>query len=199
MPLELGDMPTIIKRYRNRKLYNVNTKRYITLDEIEGLIHNQEDVRVIDNVTGQDITSATFSQIIYGLEKDRVSILPVDMLFSLIRLGDRSFTEIRERLFDLLNSSDPYEREIERRIKLLVEKGELTRAEGANLVEKLMTSTGGVTTGKNERQRFDEYLKERQVLSKNNMRDLLNKIETISSKIDSLNKYDGMEREEQEN
>ena len=42
-------MTIVIKRYRNRKLYNTQTKRYITLEEIETLIKEQQDITVIEN------------------------------------------------------------------------------------------------------------------------------------------------------
>ena len=37
---------TVIKRYPNRKLYNTETKKYITLDGIAKLIREQDEVQV---------------------------------------------------------------------------------------------------------------------------------------------------------
>jgi polyhydroxyalkanoate synthesis repressor PhaR len=48
-----------IKRYANRKLYNTATSRYITLKGIAELIEAGDEVRVVDNETGEDITSVT--------------------------------------------------------------------------------------------------------------------------------------------
>ncbi|MFP6564765.1 MAG: polyhydroxyalkanoate synthesis regulator DNA-binding domain-containing protein, partial [Myxococcota bacterium] len=62
-------MPTLIKRYANRKLYNTRTSRYITLKGIAELIEVGEDVRVIDNETGEDITNVALSQILVGNER----------------------------------------------------------------------------------------------------------------------------------
>ncbi len=53
-------MPVQIKRYANRKLYNTETSRYITLKGIAALIEEGETVRVVDNETGEDITSIAF-------------------------------------------------------------------------------------------------------------------------------------------
>ena len=57
-------MAILIKRYANRKLYNTQTSRYITLKGIAELIDAGEKVRVIDNETGEDITSVALSQIL---------------------------------------------------------------------------------------------------------------------------------------
>ena len=47
-----------IKKYANRKLYHTNRKQYITLDGIAALIQAGEQVQVLDNETGEDITCA---------------------------------------------------------------------------------------------------------------------------------------------
>ena len=64
-------MPTIIKRYPNRKLYNTETKRYITLDGISTLIKQSNEVQVLDHTTGEDLTTLTLTQIIFEQEKTR--------------------------------------------------------------------------------------------------------------------------------
>ena len=44
-------MTALIKRYANRKLYNTDTSRYITLKGIAELVEADVEVRVIDNET----------------------------------------------------------------------------------------------------------------------------------------------------
>jgi polyhydroxyalkanoate synthesis repressor PhaR len=62
-------MSVLIKRYANRKLYNTQTSRYITLKGIAELIDFGEEVRVIDNETGEDITNVALSQILVDHER----------------------------------------------------------------------------------------------------------------------------------
>ena len=57
-------MPRIIKRYDNRKLYDTETRQYVSLDEITGLIRQGVDVQVIENSTERDMTAQTLTQII---------------------------------------------------------------------------------------------------------------------------------------
>ena len=62
-------MAVLIKRYANRKLYNTGTSRYITLRGIAELLERGEDVKVIDNETGEDMTAVTLSQILVESER----------------------------------------------------------------------------------------------------------------------------------
>src|SRR5258706_8911140 len=58
-----------IKRYANRKLYDTRDSRYVTLDHIAAMVRAGDDVRVIDNTTRADLTTATLAQIIFEEEK----------------------------------------------------------------------------------------------------------------------------------
>ena len=61
----------IIKRYSNRKLYDTAAKEYITLEAIADLIRAGEEIQVVDNVTEEDLTALTLSQIILEQEKKK--------------------------------------------------------------------------------------------------------------------------------
>lgn len=62
-------MTVLIKRYANRKLYNTETSRYITLKGISQLLEEGQEVRVIDNESGEDITNVALSQILVDSER----------------------------------------------------------------------------------------------------------------------------------
>ncbi len=62
-------MSRLIKRYGNRKLYDTQESRYVTLEVIASLVKQGEEVRVLDNDSGEDLTAVTFAQII--LEEER--------------------------------------------------------------------------------------------------------------------------------
>jgi polyhydroxyalkanoate synthesis repressor PhaR len=82
----------IIKRYQNRKLYDTHESSYVTLDEIAKMIRNGEDIRVIDNKTKNDITSATLTQLLYESERKSKTQPSVSLLKEIIRHGDGSFS-----------------------------------------------------------------------------------------------------------
>jgi polyhydroxyalkanoate synthesis repressor PhaR len=64
-----------IKRYANRKLYNTETSRYITLRGISDLLRQGRDVEVVDNETGHDISSLVFSRMLVDEERSAPALL----------------------------------------------------------------------------------------------------------------------------
>jgi len=89
----------VIKRYQNRKLYDTHESSYVTLDEIAKMIRAGEEIRVIDNKTKNDITAATLTQLLYESERKAKTQPSVNLLKTIIRSGDGSFSGfIQEKL-----------------------------------------------------------------------------------------------------
>lgn len=88
-------MAILIKRYANRKLYNTETSRYITLKGIASLLDDGEEVRVIDNETGEDITQVALSQIL--VDNQRAKEDPSNTLLTQIlsRGGDALYDALK--------------------------------------------------------------------------------------------------------
>jgi polyhydroxyalkanoate synthesis repressor PhaR len=82
----------LIKKYGNRRLYDTAESRYITLEELSGIIQAGAEVRVVDAKSGADLTQATLTQIIIE-SRDAARMLPVPLLTQLIRLGDDALAE----------------------------------------------------------------------------------------------------------
>ena len=91
----------IIKRYTNRKLYDKQESRYVTLEEIARLVREGEDVAVIDNETEEDLTAVTFAQIILEEEKRKTNFISVPFLRKLIRSGEARVQDFSEAIGDL--------------------------------------------------------------------------------------------------
>jgi polyhydroxyalkanoate synthesis regulator protein len=51
-----GDGPIIIKKYANRRLYNTQSSKYITLDFLAELTRKDIDFKVVDAKSNEDIT-----------------------------------------------------------------------------------------------------------------------------------------------
>jgi polyhydroxyalkanoate synthesis repressor PhaR len=86
----------IIKRYGNRKLYDVEASRYVTLEGIRALVQAGDDVRVVDNDSGEDLTRVTFAQIIYEAEKKtNGGGLSLPLLRRLVQFGDETVRDLR--------------------------------------------------------------------------------------------------------
>ncbi len=93
-------MAILIKRYANRKLYNTQTSRYITLKGIAELIDEGEEVRVIDNETCEDITSVALSQILVDSERSNSDVSGSLLSQILGRGGDALYDALRKSVDD---------------------------------------------------------------------------------------------------
>jgi polyhydroxyalkanoate synthesis repressor PhaR len=81
-------MAYVIKRYSNRKLYDTQESRYVTLEEIEELIRGGKEIAVVDASSGEDLTSVTLAQIILENERNHRAALPSAFLHQLIKHGE---------------------------------------------------------------------------------------------------------------
>jgi len=86
-----------IKRYENRKLYEPGEKRYVSLEELAQLVRQGDEIQVVDNATGEDITTQTLTKIISEAGQQGGS-LPADLLHDLVRWGGRVITTSREQV-----------------------------------------------------------------------------------------------------
>jgi polyhydroxyalkanoate synthesis repressor PhaR len=57
------DVPIVIRRYANRRLYNAGTARYMSLDDLAGMVRLGEDFIVREAGTGEDITRSILTLI----------------------------------------------------------------------------------------------------------------------------------------
>ena len=84
--------PVLIKKYGNRRLYDTDESRYLTLEELAQKIQGGVDVRVVEVKTGEDLTQATLTQIVIE-SRGAAKFLPVPLLTQMIRLGDDALSE----------------------------------------------------------------------------------------------------------
>ena len=91
-------MIRLIKRYGSRKLYDTEESRYASLEEIAGWIRAGQQVQVVDNKTGEDVTVQTLGQIIAEEGKRGRSVPPSELLHELIAAGGEALSSGVERL-----------------------------------------------------------------------------------------------------
>ena len=96
----------IIKRYANRKLYDTQHSRYVTLEQISEMIRNGDDVKIVDNKTKEDLTTVTLAQIIFEEEKKQRSFLPLGAMRNIIQSGGEWFAEAQRRVQSILPGRD---------------------------------------------------------------------------------------------
>lgn len=177
----------VIKRYPNRKLYDTEEKKYITLDGISGLIRNGVDIQVIDHTTEEDLTAVTLSQIIFEQEKRKGGFLPKSVLAGLVRSGGDTANTLRRSLTAPLGLLNQVNEEIESRLDTLVSRGEIGQEDAANLRQKLIALGSNVADSvPSPGEQINRLLGSRGVPSREEVEQLSNQIEQLSTKIDSL-------------
>ena len=95
-------MTRIVKRYENRKLYDTEDRRYISLMDIAKLIRQGIDIKVVDNKTGDDLTAQTLTQVILEEGKQGRPLLSKEALHSIIRFGNNLLDDVSEQLDSLI-------------------------------------------------------------------------------------------------
>ena len=86
-----------IKKYPNRRLYDTEESRYVTLEELAGLVRRGIRVRVVDAKEGRDLTRQVLTQVILE-EQDRLDVLPVELLHLVIQVTGTSYATGLESL-----------------------------------------------------------------------------------------------------
>jgi len=86
----------LIKKYGNRRLYDTESSRYITLEDLAEIVKTGRDVRVVDAKTDKDLTKSVLLQIIADREKDH-DLLPVSFLRKMIELSDQAVRDSLHR------------------------------------------------------------------------------------------------------
>jgi polyhydroxyalkanoate synthesis repressor PhaR len=77
----------VIKRYANRKLYDPGERRYVTLENVAGLVARGEEVEIVDQTTGEDLTNLVLAQVLLEGVRQRTARVPRQVLARLIRLA----------------------------------------------------------------------------------------------------------------
>lgn len=86
----------LVRRYANRKLYDVRTSAYVALEDLAAFVRAGEELRVVDVATGDDITAQTLTQVILDEGKRGPSLLSTDLLHAALRRGGRALDAGRD-------------------------------------------------------------------------------------------------------
>ena len=82
-----------IKKYANRKLYDTTDKKYISRDSLSELIKQGEDILIIDNETGEDLTASIVSSLIATTRGKAGGTVSSGVLIQLFRKGGYVLTD----------------------------------------------------------------------------------------------------------
>ena len=178
-----------IKRYSNRKLYDTEDKRYITLEQIAALVRENQDIKVVDNQTGEDLTTVTLSQILLEQEKRKETSLPKSFFTNLIQ---RSTTQVmdftKKNVLSLFDSSFSSDQEVEANIDKAVQAGEVSQDEAKKLKDEIRSRTASFKKKMDEmvERRVQDVLERLNIPTKNDLAKLNERLDAITQKFETL-------------
>lgn len=104
----------VLKKYANRRLYDTDKSKYVTLNEVAERIRSGLQVEVIDAKSKEDVTAFILTQIILEEAKGRKFLLPVPLLHTIIQYGDNLLVEFFEKyLQQTINSYLTYKSSVD--------------------------------------------------------------------------------------
>lgn len=121
-------MTRLIKRYGSRKLYDTTESRYILLEDIADYVREGQEIQVMDNKTGEDVTSQTLTQVISEEGRKKANFLSSELLHDLIRAGENV---VSSRVQQLQTGVEGFmKKSIDRLVPLRTVREEMTQLRG---------------------------------------------------------------------
>lgn len=178
-----------IKKYANRKLYDTTDKKYISRVRLSKLIKQGQDVEIIDNETGEDITASIVSSLIATTKGKAGATVSSGVLIQLFRRGSNAVTDYAKRYMSLWQRSFVMaEDEIENMVKGLVKNKEISTSEGNRLKQEIIGYTAVIKTWISDTidRRLKEVLSATNLATKDQVSELRAHIEMLEKKIETI-------------
>lgn len=88
---------TVLKKYSNRRLYDTQQSKYVTLEDVREMICNGQWVKIVDANSQQDVTAFILTQIVLEQARMKKILLPAPLLHLIIQYGDNVLHEFFEK------------------------------------------------------------------------------------------------------
>ncbi len=135
----------LIRRYGNRKLYYVEGRRYVTLEELADLVGRGHEVQVVDQRTREDLTNLTLAQMILDAVRESTARIPRPVLVRLVRLAGGPASAWGQWISPQEAATRARD-EVERVVGALLARGRLSLEEGLALRQDLARSVHAIVT-----------------------------------------------------
>ena len=180
----------LIKRYSNRRLYDPQENRTITLDDLIHLIRSGRKVKIVESHTDRDINGRVLPQaLVYNLKSWQDGESKIEIMKLLISEGEGAMDFIKKTMLASIGAFEMTRSKVEEIVDTLVEKGEIKKGERSQAVMEMMDKVD--ENMKNFRARVSEEveskLKSMRVAKKNDLEQLEGKVDQL---IESLAKLE---------
>ncbi len=177
----------IIKRYKNRRLYDTQEKKTIKLEHLVELVKDNVEFKVIDNTTEKDITFSTLGQILSQEMKEWKNSAKI--IKELILTGGEATVDVfKKTLLAGLGLFDLTREKAEKIVDDLVKRGELAKGEKAAAVKELLK--GHDERMKKLKEKIDEQVekvtKKIKGVEKKDFEELSQRLEDLAKAVEKL-------------
>jgi len=180
----------LIKRYKNRRLYDTELKKIIKLDDIRRYVNDSVEIKVIDNADGKDITVQTLVTALSSSTHDEKSLNKNKKIIKqlLFEKGGDVMDAMKKLMLAALGAVHISKEKMEEIFDELVKKGEMTSGEKTEAMKKMAEKIESSA----EKLKDTIETKVSTAVEKINVsarvNDLNKKVEELSAKIEELSK-----------
>lgn len=130
----------LIKRYANRRLYDADTSKTITLEDVADMIKAGYEIKVIDNVSGSDITAKVLGQTFLKISTDHYNLdFSTYLLSALIREVSGNVSQLFSQLVEGgIGLKNLTKEKLEGIVQSMIEHGDLKMTDKDNYLDTLI-------------------------------------------------------------
>jgi polyhydroxyalkanoate synthesis repressor PhaR len=183
------DLMHHIKKYANRKLYDSTDKKYISMNRLAELLKQGEDIVIIDNETGKDITASIVSSLIARTKDQAEETVSSGMLIRFFRKGGATLTDYTKKYTSLWQKSFTMaEDELDSFVKKLVKDKEISKSEGSRIRADIIGFTKAMKTwiSKTIDRRITEVLNVMNLATRDHVNQLETRLSLLEEKLKTL-------------
>ncbi|MFH1372677.1 MAG: polyhydroxyalkanoate synthesis regulator DNA-binding domain-containing protein [bacterium] len=192
----------IIRRYSNRRLYDVRDSRTLTQAELADLIRDGAEIRVVDSNTGEDISLQVLGRIVLAEAALWGDVRQTTKLFSnIIQLGGvRSMSILKNTVLASIGAIQVTKARAEKIIDDLIKKGELDKSDRKKAVMELLDKAEKSTAGMRDRiakeasrahkevSRLAKEVREYKLIKRVDLKKMESKLDKLTKTVASLEK-----------
>jgi polyhydroxyalkanoate synthesis repressor PhaR len=129
----------LIKRYSNRRLYDPQANRSITLDDLAELVKRGSKIKVVESKSGKDVTARVLGQaLITDMKRWKDTESKVEIIKLMISEGEGAVDILKKTYLAGLGAFEITKSKAEEIIDTLIKKGEIKKGERSDAVMELM-------------------------------------------------------------
>ncbi len=176
----------IVKRYRNRRLYDTDRKSFIVLSDIAAMVRRDEDFKVIDSASNRDVTLSVLSAILSDQVQNWRDVSDSkELLRAFIKAGgQKSMSILKNTVLAGIGFASLTKKKAEELIETLVKSGELTQSEKKKAVMELLAKAEAST--REAREKVSNFGREVEKVVQKLAMAKKTDVEALSKKIDKL-------------